>query len=268
MKIKSYFIIVYSFLALFFVSSISCKTKKVMLKENPETTIGDQDAVIADNSLFLNNIILSKSNFEQFSFNAEADYKDDKQSATINIEVIAKKDQYVFLNAKAMGFINVARIMVQPDSIRILDLINRRYISASYKFMQQFSSAPIGFQQIQNLAMGNAIFDPKFGSTQIDSLGQLFVLITDLANVKQKSSYSKDLKTQSVLLSEQGKSMEMQVSFRDRRIVDGLSYPYDILINIQGEKKMECRFSIGNFVTSLKKEPQFVVPKSYKVQVF
>ncbi len=265
---KIYYSFFCSLLAMVLLGTTSCKTKKAVQITQPETVKGDQDAVAIDNSYFFNNVIANKSNFEQFSFNAEADFKDNKQSATINIEVMVKKGQYVFLSAKALGFVNVARIMVQTDSIRILDLINRRYVSASYAYMKQFTNAAIGFEQIQNLAMGNAIFDPKAGVTQIDSLGEFLVLLLDMGKTKQKASYSKDLKTQSVLLTEQGKSTEMQVSFRDRRSIDGYSYPYSILINIQGEKNMECQFSISNFATSLKKEPQFVVPKSYKVQVF
>jgi hypothetical protein len=70
------------------------------------------------------------------------------------------------------------------------------------------------------------------------------------------------------VLSEQGKTQEMQVNYSDFKEVDGINYPHSILINILAEKNVACKFSSSNFAGSIKKDPQFVVPKSYKVQVF
>jgi hypothetical protein len=256
--------LLYLIIPLFF--SQSCRVKKQMaIIEEPK----EVSRVATENSgkVLFNQVILNKNTSEAISYIAEVDYKDAKQSASLNIEVAAKRNQYIYLNAKAFGLVNVARVMIQPDSIRILDLINRKYISASYRFMQSYSNAPMGFEQLQNLAFGNSLFDPQ-SNTVIDSLNQILWLITDLGGTTQKAAYSKELKTQSVVLTEQDKGQEMQVKFEDFRMFEGISYPHEILINIQGEKKMDCKFSISNFAQVIRKEPTFVVPKSYKVQVY
>ncbi len=250
----------------FFLSA--CKTKKVKSDQGIGSLIENEPKGNNDSDIFFKKIVAHKNNSDAISFSAEADYKDSKQSVSLNMEVLAKRDQYIFLNAKAFGLVNVARVIIRPDSIRILDLINRKYISASYRFMQNYSSAPIGFEQLQNLIWANAMFDPKTGSTMVDSLGQFLVLLLDLGNTRQKATYSKSFNTQSVVLIEQGKTQEMQVNYSDFKEVDGINYPHGILINILAEKNMACKFSISNFVGSIKKDPQFAVPKSYKVQVF
>lgn len=258
-------------LLLFAVFSLflgACKTKKAKNNQGIGRSIEEEPKGKNDNDVFFNKIISHKNNSDAISFSAEADYKDSKQSVSLNMEVLAKRDQYIFLSAKAFGLVNVARVSIRPDSIRILDLINRKYISASYRFMQNYSSAPIGFEQLQNLIWANAMFDPKTGATKVDSLGQFLVLLLDMGNTKQQATYSKSFFTQSVVLSEQGKTQEMQVNYSDFKEVDGINYPHSILINILAEKNVACKFSISNFAGSIKKDPQFAVPKSYKVQVF
>jgi hypothetical protein len=250
------------------IAFVGCKTKKAKVDKGLLSSIAKDSKGNNKLDVLFNTVIANKNNSDAISFSSEADYKDAKQSVTLNIEVAAKRDQYIFLNAKAFGLVNVARVLIKQDSIRIIDLINRKYISASYRFMQNYSSAPIGFKELQNLVWGNAMFDPKVGLTSVDSLGQFLVLLFDLGNTKQKASYSKNFQTQSVVLSEQGKSQEMQVNFSNFKEVDGIYYPHGVLINILAEKNVECKFSISNFAGSIKKEPQFVVPKSYKVQVF
>lgn len=247
--------------------AMSCKTKKLAVKPEEKPVVKEEKGVSAYEVLFAR-VISSKNNSPALSFSANADYNDGKQSAELGMEVMAKKDQYIFMNVKALGFVNVARVMIQPDSIRIIDLIHRTYISASYRYMKNYSNAPIGFEQLQNMVWGNAMFDPILGQTQADSLQQILKLITEISGARQIAVYTAGLKTKSVALTEQGKAQEMLVDFDDFKFVDGMNYPHSIVIHIQGEKKVECKFTISNFAGIIKKEPQFVVPKSYKVQVY
>lgn len=251
----------------------ACKTKKVVNLSDPKPKDKGSVDVKSSNVDSRRNevykgIMGAKNVTPEFSFLAEADYFDGKQSVGLNLEISAKKDQYIYLNAKALGFVNVARLMIQPDSIRILDLINRKYISASYQFMQNFAQVKIGFNELQNMIWANAFYDPNIQQSSLDSLGQQLILLLNLGSVQQKAMYNKSYVLQSVSLFEQAKSQEMQVDFTNFKYVDGISYPHAIVINISGEKKIACKFEISNFAGSIKKEPQFVIPKSYKVQVY
>ncbi|MDZ4668993.1 MAG: DUF4292 domain-containing protein [bacterium] len=256
-------------LFLLVIGIVSCKSKKPVVAKKqalPKQAL-ESKVLVKEEALFAK-IAANKNSSNELSFSSETDYSDGKQSISLNMDVVAKKGQYVFLNAKALGLVNVARVMIQPDSIRILDMINRNYISASYSFMKGFTNAPLGFTEIQNLVWANAMFDPKLGKTRVDSLTQMLILILDLGGIQQKAVYNSSLKTQSVSLSEQVKSQEMLVKFGDFKNLAEIVYPHEIVINIQGEKKIECKFSISNFATTIKKEPQFVVPRSYKVKVY
>lgn len=246
----------------------SCKTKKMVQQEAQKSPEIKEAAVPNTQKTVLQAILSSKKDVPAFSYQAEADYFDGKQTLTLSMDISFKKNQYIYMSAKALGFVNVARVMIQPDSIRILDLINRRYISASYTFMRNFTQVKLGFNELQNLIMANAFFDPNTNKSTLDSVGLNWITALDLGTGVQKAYYQSNFETQSVLLIEQAKNQQMQVDYANFKMVDGVSYPHQVVINISGEKKMECKFSINNFAGSIKKEPQFVIPKSYKVQVY
>ncbi|MCG9880023.1 MAG: DUF4292 domain-containing protein [Bacteroidia bacterium] len=253
---------------LLLVVLFSCKTKKLTQKDpvkEPERKEANSQNI---QKVVLQSILQNKKDIPAFSYSAEADYFDGKQSVSLNMDISFKKGQYIYLSAKALGFVNVARVMIQPDSIRILDLINRRYISASYNFMRNFTNVKLGFNELQNMIMVNAFFDPNLDKSKLDTLGLTWQTLLDLGTGIQKASYQSNFEMQSVSLIEQGKNQQMHVDYANFKLVDGINYPHQVVINISGEKKMECKFSINNFAGSIKKEPQFVIPKSYKVQVY
>lgn len=80
--------------------------------------------------LIISNVIKGKRSTTELWFTSEVDYNDGKQSISLNVELSAKRNDYIYLNAKALGIVNVARVLIKRDSIRILDLVNRQYISA------------------------------------------------------------------------------------------------------------------------------------------
>ncbi len=247
-------------------SFFSCKTRKLKVGQAEQ----NKPVVIVMDSLeqLLGNVNSHKNTSEAIYFKADADYKDSQFEVTLDIEVQALRDQYIWLNARAMGLLNVARIIIKPDSIRIIDLQRKLYISASYNFMRSFTSAPIQFEQLQNMVWGNAMFDPRLPGASLDSFSKVITILMELGSAQQISIYNEQLKTQVVSLNEQARNRQMTINYGNFMPVGNNSFPQQIIINIQGEKKLGCKFTLNNFATELKREPQFVVPRSYKVQVF
>jgi hypothetical protein len=246
---------------------LACKTKQQVVK----SPVVVAPAKVENNNsmqLLLDKVTQSKFSMDAIKYSAEADYKDSKNAVTLNMEIVAKRGQYIWINAKAFGLVNVARIILKPDSVRIIDLVNKKYISASYNYLNRFIKAPVTFNEMQNLVFGNALFDPKLETTLVDTIQNRLQLTTKIDLLTQRILLNADLKAASVWLNEQGVSREMVIKYSDFESLGEKSIPADILINIEGEKKVACHFTLSNFVTDVKQDPSFVVPKSYKVEVF
>jgi hypothetical protein len=245
----------------------ACKTKKPSAAQPADLTIENAMAIPAKALLF-DEIGAAKNTGDGLRYLADADYKEGKTNISLAMEINARKGNYIWLNVKAYGLVNVARVLIKPDSIRILDLINKKYISASYNYLGRFTSAPLGFTELENLVWGNALFDPIPENTTIDSSTQNVILNLVLEKMNQKATYSKQYKTEAVWLTEQGNTRSMAVKYANLEQVAQNAFPRDLVINIEGEKKVECRFTLSNFAYDVKQDPSFNVPRSYKVEVF
>jgi hypothetical protein len=243
---------------------VSCKTKKVSNRNTTDLT--------SKSALRITEIVektkLAKNSENLVYYKADVSYKDSKQDVGFDMEIQISKDKYIWMSAKAMGFVNVARIMIQPDSIRILDLINKVYISASYKYMQNFTSAPIQFEQLQNIFMGNVPFNPSFPGAKIDTTGTELKISQFFAFTLQNSFHFADYKAHSVSLKDTIQNQDFNINFDHFTETGQNKFPSTIEINIQSEKKVECKFELNNFAFSQKREAQFAVPKTYKVKVY
>lgn len=254
------------FLIVMLLFTVACKTKKPLVKEDvkPKETTASVNA----KERVINQVVNAKNTAPYLYFNAEADYKDEKMSQSLNIELQAKENEYVWLNVKVL-FVNVARILIQPDSIRILDLLNRRYISASYNYLNNYTNVPLGYTQLQNMVFGNALFEPTINAT-IDTLTADMLLYLSTIGGTQTSMHTRPmLKTSGVVVREQASAARfLKVNYSKPLQEGNNSWPQSIEIHIEAEKKVDCNFSIRNLATVKNREPQFVVPKSYKVIVY
>jgi hypothetical protein len=254
------------FLIVLLVLVSACKTKK-NVKNNIEPPLAT-NAATASKERIINSVLAAKNTSPYLYFTAEAAYKDEKMAQTLNIELQAKENEYVWFNVKVL-FVNVARILLQPDSIRILDLLNRRYISASYNYLNNYTSVPMGYMQLQNLFYGNVLFEPTLKAT-VDTLTNDLLLYLSITGGTQISTHVQPmLKTSSVAVKEQASAARFLKVNYAKPLQDGNNlWPQSIEIHIEAEKKVDCNFSIRNLATAKNREPQFVVPKSYKVVVY
>jgi len=260
-------LLAYVFVFFLLSLAVSCKSKK-----SASRTVLPEVANKVDRNEGLNFVLTqvaaAKFKSRALKYSAVADYKDDKNSVTLNLELNLKKDQYIWLNAKAFGLVNVARIMLRPDSIRIIDYINKKYISASYNYLNRFMVAPLTFNELQNLVCGNTLFDSQIDKTKLDTSNNQLLILTQIGLLTQKASYNSAFKVNDVWLSEQGNNREMSIKYSSFEQIGENFFPSDILINIKGEKKMDCQFTMSNFALDVNQDPSFVVPKSYKVEKF
>lgn len=257
----------YSFLLLLAIVVFmgACKTKKNLSSTKPEPK-GTAVEELSRQKL-VENILQQKNSSEWLYAKAEVNYKDDKQDLSFDMEIQAHQDDYIWLNARAMGLLNVARILIKPDSIRIIDLMNKVYISASYDYLKKFSPSPIGFKQLQNIVWGNAPFDPT-ATSKIDTTTQKLLITLLVGNGQQESGYLSNLKTQKTTLLDLQTRRSMSIDHEHFMDFGQNSIPSTRIFNIQSEKKVECRFQLNNIALSFKREPSFVIPKTYKVLVY
>ncbi|MDW3648642.1 MAG: DUF4292 domain-containing protein [Bacteroidia bacterium] len=74
----------------------------------------------------------------------------------VSYRVSMEKDKRIWIRVSKL--IEVARILARPDSLFVLDKINRRYIACDYALAEKFTGLEMDFELLQDLILGN--FNP------------------------------------------------------------------------------------------------------------
>lgn len=256
---RNYFLFLLSFVFLF----LSCKSKKNMPIRvhdvEPKTTVA--------NAVLLNQINQRSNTFSYLSADVDASYNDGKNNYDFDIKLVLEKDKYIYFSASAFLGIEVARAYITPHNIQIVNRLERSVTVAGYDFLKDFTRAPLGFKQLQNLFIGNALFVSDTLTSAADSSDEKYFL-TQLLGVAlfQKSAYNKNtFKLVSASIIDSAMNQNMNVFYSNFYVRSDNFYPSNIAINIAAQKNVACTFKLSNFAFEKKREIQFSVPKNYKV---
>lgn len=136
----------------------SCSSKKKLLKgadlkaEN-ELVIKDNTREAKKNSL--RNLFLTNLNYSTFSGKAKMrlDLGKDNFDVTSNIRI--EKDKRIWISISATLGIEVARVLITPDSVQILNKFQSEYMVKPFDYLYRFASPDLTFGNLQDLLLAN-----------------------------------------------------------------------------------------------------------------
>ncbi len=247
----------------------SCKSKKAITQTNQPPPPPQKQQIKSKN--YEEEIKLINSHANQTNWycaKATAKYDDGKQSIGLDLEIQLEKNKETWINVKAMGFINVARIAFQTDSIRILDYINRTYTSASYKYLANFTSLPLSYTQIENLLLGNVLFPLDLNSTIVQKNNSGIGTYNQFSGFKQRITYNHLFKVIQTSIQDTSKTQSLDIEYSQFLEENKSQFPKKIDILLKSDKQLRVEMLMNNLSFIKKRDWQLSVPKNYKVNVF
>jgi hypothetical protein len=198
-------------------------------------------------------------------------YQDNKNKQKLSVKLRIDKDKIIWLNATYYGVI-VARVKITPSSVSYYEKLNRTYFMGSFELLKNMLGTDVNFTQLQNLLLGQAIFDlnaQKYKSV-VDNEAHL------LLPVEQKALFDIlfwinpiHFKLDRQELNNSIKNQTLKVAYKRYTTIEGETFPKNIEIRAKGNNRftnidIEYRSVIFNKTFST----PFKVPKGYKQVVF
>jgi hypothetical protein len=252
-------------LAAVMVFAAACKSKKQAVQTPLIPVFTATDTTLKVKEVVLNTIDAAANTFGFYQARAKAAYKDDKQSLDLDVNIMMEKDKYIWMSVTAVLGIEVARVMITPDSVKILDRLHRKCILTDFGYIQRMSNVPLKLNNLQNMIAGNTIFSNSVQKSEVDTVLGVLAVYTILNTQRQNTFYSPQLKAQRTTITERDQSREMKISYNGFSQFHANSYPNAIDINIRAEKNLSCNFELSNFVFDKKREAQFTIPSGYEM---
>ena len=143
----------------------SCKstrklTKVISTKDSVVTVINPYDS---DSAKFVRSTIGKikdkEIQFNTFSSKIKVYYSDEKnRKLDFNTFFRMQKDSAMWISIVAALNIEAFRVLIRPDSIIILDKLNKTIQRKPFTYLQVITKVPFDYQTLENLILGNPIY--------------------------------------------------------------------------------------------------------------
>ncbi|WP_130733192.1 DUF4292 domain-containing protein [Flavobacterium sp. J27] len=132
----------------------SCKSKK---------TVVDGVAIKEVSSVkIIQGHYKNSPDFKTIAIRANAKYKDNHQSHSVNADIRIKKDEMIWINVKMLGF-PLAKVLITPEKVSYYEKINNTYFEGDFSMLSNWLGTDLDYTKVQNLLLGYAVDDLKKG---------------------------------------------------------------------------------------------------------
>lgn len=207
----------------------------------------------------------AEGSYQTFSGKAKVSVDNNGKTNNLGMNIRMRKDSVIWISVTALAGIEVARALITPDSIKVLDRVNNKYIRHSFSYLGQLLKYDIDFATLQALMTGftppalvNGRVDPAYMT------GYLFAGTE--ASYLYKLIYDAKLhRLREVALRDTLSGNNLQVVYSDFEKAGDLLQPYKVEATAETKKdKLNVELSYSRIIFNEILEYSFIVPKKYE----
>ena len=160
-------------------------------------------------------------------------YKSDTDKYNLNVKLRIDKDKVIWLNVVYKRVVLIARAKITPNSVSYYNKINKTYFKGNFDLLESMLGAEVNFKQLQNMLLGETIFDLKEQkyTSVVDNEAHL------LLPVQQKTLFDilfwinpVHFKLDMQALKNSNKNQELKVDYKSYTNIEGEIFPKRIEI--------------------------------------
>jgi len=251
MKISIQNSILFLMAALFFITS--CKSKQQLTAASSSKKITAKSKIKADN------LRKNEADFQTFQTKSKTVISLDGKTFDVNLNLRIKKNEIIWASITAFAGIEVARILITPDSIKLMNRTESEYIEKPFSFIHNYTSNKIDFEALEALLIGNSIpFTLEKG--EIDVEDDAVIVKGSESNVSFNNRYSNLLRPVNVQLQNTYSGQQLSVRYNNYSLFAGKQLPVNLtIISKINAKNINLDIAYQN--------PQFDVSQDYPFNV-
>ncbi len=194
-------------------------------------------------------------------------YKDAKNSQSLTIKLRIKKDEVIWMSGTFLGF-PVAKVKITPTSVQYYEKITKTYFDGDFSLISDALGSDLDFQQLQNILLGQAVFDLNDGrfKSQIDQESYL-VIPKKQADLFDNFYWinPKHYKLNKQEIQNREDNQKLSIIYTKYQKVSGVFFPKEMSINTtQSNQKTQIEMEFRSLVFNKKLTFPFSIPYGYK----
>lgn len=253
------------FLLAIVVLAFGCKTKKVIVTAPPVVT---ENKVEVDKKPENLKLLKSKNiEFNTLSLKGKADLDmgGEQNNVTMNIRIQKDKKIWAIVTA-AGGIVEVARAMITPDSLFLLNKLEKTYTKKPFSYIYKFTNKQINFGLLQAVLSGNAAADFMTTKSDLAQENGVWVLSGTTESLAYRSVFNTLLKVTETTLNDAKAGQAFKVSYGKYTPLNNALFPSSLNISTKsGAKMINIEIEFSKIESNVPVEFPFTVPKSYEL---
>lgn len=217
--------------------------------------------------------------FETVSAKVHVDFQSAKQKQSFNCKVRLDKDSAIWVSIAPLLGIELYRIIITPDSVKLLDRLNQRYFADSISLIEQMTEVPMDFQMLQALITGRMVDiyeDSRFKAARernhyhlkLRSKGRLrrqYKRSEVDAPIIHEMNIARDGRALiRTFLRDLNISRQLTADYSEHNDHDGLLFPSKMNIKATGKGRLKCELSWSRLKLNEALKMPFRIPTKYK----
>ncbi|WP_158825286.1 DUF4292 domain-containing protein [Mucilaginibacter lacusdianchii] len=212
------------------VAVVGCKAKKQVVARTPAN---NPIAVNPDAGKIskIKAIQSSQVSFNTFSGKAKTKLNIDGKTNDVTLNIRIQRDQKIWVSITALLGIEVARALITPDSIMVINRLQSVYLKKPFSYIHNYAGRSVNYKTVESLLIGNAIpelLTPAATLQQGDN-GSV-TLKGDMQGLIYSLLVGADLKVTQTSLANQSAGQALQVTNSQFIQADGKVIPSQIHI--------------------------------------
>lgn len=207
--------------------------------------------------------------------------KSDGEETSFTINMRSKRDSVIWISITPLLGIEVARVIITPDSVKMLDRLHSKYTVSSFETINKLLQLRVNFEIVQSLLWGN-FFAYKKNENRFNSVytEEKQYILSSLTKNKLKRSLEENdpnapviqdvyvmeqnFRITEVSVEDQKIKKTLHTNYSDFRETPGGLFPYRSKTIINAEKKFELSIEYGKLTVGEPQEFPFNIPASYE----
>ncbi|TYA74089.1 DUF4292 domain-containing protein [Seonamhaeicola marinus] len=244
------------FLLLFSILLFSCKSAKTV-------TAGDANYNLSSRQLIKENSKQSPE-FKTLKSTLKINYSADGKSQSHSVSFRAKKDEALWISAP----FSIVKALVTPDKVSFYNKLDKTYFEGDYAYLSGLLGTELDFYKVQNLLMGDAIFNLKDDNYKVSLEDSLYILQPKKQRELFEIFFLLDpalFKVKSQQISQPKEFRHLQIDYEAHQKVEDQILPQKVkVIAVEKNEELIVGLEFKNVTLNEELRFPFKIPSGYK----
>lgn len=244
----------------------ACSPKKQIVKA-PEATKDTSSTVKNSKLEQLQQLKQKDLPFNTLSLKGKANLNIDGNENNVTLNIRIKNGEKIWFSVSALGgAIEAARGFITPDSIQIMNKLQRTILKKPISYIYDFTNSQVNYTWLQSILSGNTIQDLIKEKSDLTQENGVWTVKGQDNGLVYQVLFNTLLKSEVLNLNDAAAGQALKVNYADYTPLNNALFPSKFKINsLAGPKKINVSIDFVKIEANVPVEFPFTVPRNYEL---